>query len=84
MLMRVCGMLMRLLAKLVRREMVPFALGGGGVVVGVGSQVVQLCDSIMGALWHSVLQFPQMRFLQTRGVLHRCLLSSSAKSSARA
>jgi hypothetical protein len=55
---------MRLLAQLMRREMISFAVRGGRRGVGVGSQIVQFCDSIMRALWHSILLFRQMRLLQ--------------------
>lgn len=56
---------MRLLAQLVRGEMIAFAVSGRGGGVSVGGQVVQLRDSIVYALWHNVLPFPKMRAVPT-------------------
>jgi len=46
---------MRLLAKFVGGEMISFAVGGGGGVVGVCRKIVKLRGPLVGTLWHSVL-----------------------------
>jgi hypothetical protein len=68
MLVGVGGVLMRLLAQLVRGQMIAFAVSGRGGGVGVGGQVVQLRDSIVCALWHNALLFPNLMFRKMRAL----------------
>ena len=53
-LVGVHGVLERLLAEFVSAEVVSFAVSDGGCVVGVGRKVMELCESIVLALWHDV------------------------------
>ena len=46
------GMFVRLFGEFVGREVVSLAVGHCGGRVGMGSKVVQFCNSIMCALWH--------------------------------
>jgi hypothetical protein len=48
-------MLVSLHRKFVRSEMVAFAMGCCGGLVGVGGKIVELCNSIVRALGHDVL-----------------------------
>jgi hypothetical protein len=41
--------------ELMSSEMIAFAVGCCGGLVGVGSKIVELCDPIVGALGHDVL-----------------------------
>jgi hypothetical protein len=49
------GMFVRLPAEFVSGEVILLVMGDGRDRVGVGSKVVQLCDSIVRTLWHSFL-----------------------------
>jgi hypothetical protein len=49
------GVFVGLFAEFVGGEMVSFAVGRGGGGVGVGSQVVEFCESIVRALGHGDL-----------------------------
>jgi hypothetical protein len=48
------GMLMSLLAQLMTRQMIPFAVGGGCGVVGVGGKVVKFYDSFVRTGGHFI------------------------------
>jgi hypothetical protein len=51
-LMGVYGVLMRLLGEFVSGQMISFTVGSGSSGVGVGSEVVKFCGSIVRTLWH--------------------------------
>jgi len=51
---------MGLLGQFVGSEMISFTVGGCGRKVGMGCKVMELCDSIVGALWHGLLLIPSM------------------------
>jgi hypothetical protein len=51
------GMLQRLLAKLVSGQVISLGVGCGGSYMSVGGKVVQLCGSIVCALWHGGLLY---------------------------
>jgi hypothetical protein len=46
--------LMGLFAELVSGQMVSLSVSRGGCGVGVGRQIMELCGSIVRALWHGV------------------------------
>jgi hypothetical protein len=48
------GVLVRLFAEFVSRQMIPLAVSRGGRGVGVGREVMEFCSSIVRALWHGV------------------------------
>jgi hypothetical protein len=48
-------MLVSVHRQLVSSEMIAFAMGRCGGLVGVGGKIMELCDSIVGALGHDVL-----------------------------
>jgi hypothetical protein len=54
------GVFVRLQGQFVRSEMISFAVGGCGGRVGMGCKVMELCDSIVGALWHGLLLISSM------------------------
>jgi hypothetical protein len=49
------GVLMRLRGQLVRSKMISFTVGGCRGKVGMSGKVMELGDSIVRALWHSLL-----------------------------
>src|ERR1700684_2195729 len=49
------GVFMRLHGQFVRSEVISFAVGGCRGKVGMGCKVMELGDSIVRALWHSLL-----------------------------
>ena len=53
--MDVHGVLMRLSGEFVSGQMIAFAVGYRGSGVGVGCEVVELCDSLVRARWHGIL-----------------------------
>jgi hypothetical protein len=61
-LVNVPGMLLCLFGEFVSGQMVPFAVGDGRSGVGMGGKVVELCESIVRALWHDSLRSRRMRF----------------------
>jgi hypothetical protein len=50
--MDIHGVLMSLPGQFVSRQVVSFAVCDGSCAVGVGCQVVELCDAVVRALWH--------------------------------
>jgi hypothetical protein len=54
-LVGVDGMFVRLHGQLVSSEMISFAVGSCRGKVGMGGKVMELGDSIVRALWHSLL-----------------------------
>ena len=57
---------MRLFAEFVSGQVVSFTGGDGGCSMGVRRKVVQLCDSIVRALWHGLLLLNWMAVLWAR------------------
>lgn len=52
MLMRLNGVLVRLLGKLMRGKVVPLVVRGGGSFVGVGGKIMKLGGLGVRTLWH--------------------------------
>jgi hypothetical protein len=48
------GVLVGLSGQFMSREMISFAVSGGGGKMGVGRKVVKFCGSIVSALWQCV------------------------------
>ena len=73
-LVYVHGLLVRLLGEFVRGHVISFTVRDSSRGVGMGSKVVELCDSIVRTLWHGVLLADGMAALRARfGFTQRCL-----------